>query len=81
MSQSSQKNTFVRVTFFTQSLKNFIQKRPWHWYFPVNFVEFLRTSFLQNTYGRLPLFLVKPITWRPTGSVLVNIGSYFLLNN
>ena len=61
MSQSSQKNTFVRATFFKQSLKNFIQKRPWHWYFPVNFLKFLRTSLLQNTYGRLSLFLVKPI--------------------
>ena len=32
------------------------KKRIWHrWIFPVNFVKFLRTSFLQNTSGRLLL--------------------------
>ena len=32
---------------------NFIKKRPWHRYFPVNFAKFLRTPFLQNTSGQL----------------------------
>ena len=32
-----------------------LKKRLWHRRFPVNFAKFLRTSFLQNTYGRLPL--------------------------
>ena len=31
------------------------KKRPWHRCFPVNFAKFLRTSFLQNTFGRLLL--------------------------
>ena len=30
---------------------NFIKKRLWHRCFPVNFVTFLRTTFLQNTSG------------------------------
>ena len=29
------------------------KKRLWHRCFPVNFVKFLRTPFLQNTFGRL----------------------------
>ena len=32
-----------------------LKKRLWHRYFPVNFAKFLRTSFLQNTSGRLLL--------------------------
>ena len=32
-----------------------LKKRLWHRRFPVNFVKFLRTSFLQNTSGRLLL--------------------------
>ena len=32
-----------------------LKKRLWHSYFPVNFVKFLRTPFLQNTSGRLLL--------------------------
>ena len=29
-----------------------LKKKLWHWCFPVNFVKFLRTPFLQNTFGR-----------------------------
>ena len=32
-----------------------LTKKLWHGYFPVNFVKFLRTPFLQNTSGRLLL--------------------------
>ena len=32
-----------------------LKKGLWHWCFPVNFAKFLRTPFLQNTYGRLLL--------------------------
>ena len=32
-----------------------LKKRLWHRYFPVNFAKFLRTSFSQNTSGRLLL--------------------------
>ena len=34
-----------------------LKKRLWHRCFPVNFVKFLRTPFLQNTSGRLLLGL------------------------
>ena len=30
---------------------NLLKKRLWHRCFPVNFAKFLRTSFLQNTFG------------------------------
>ena len=38
-------------------LATLLKKRFWHWCFPVNFVKFLRTPFLQNTSGRLLLYL------------------------
>ena len=53
ISQNSQENTCARVSRPTILLK----KRLWHRCFPVNFVKFLRTSFLQNTSGRLFLLL------------------------
>ena len=34
-----------------------LKKRLWHRCFPVNFVKFLRTRFLQNTSGRLLLYV------------------------
>ena len=34
-----------------------LKKRLWHRCFPVNFAKFLRTPFLQNTSGRLLLFI------------------------
>ena len=33
-----------------------LKKRLWHKCFPLGFVKFLGTPFLQNTSGRLPLF-------------------------
>ena len=36
-----------------------LKKRPWHRCFPVNFAKFLRTSFLQNTSGRLLLEIIR----------------------
>ena len=57
-SKNSQKNTCARVSFLIkqQTLAcNFIKKRLWQRCFPVNFVKFLRTPFLQNTSGRLLL--------------------------
>ena len=33
-----------------------LKKRLWHRCFPVNFAKFLRTSFLQNTSGRMLLY-------------------------
>ena len=34
-----------------------LQKSLWHRFFPVNFAKFLRTTFLQNTAGRLLLLI------------------------
>ena len=36
-----------------------LKKRLWHRCFPVNFLNFLRTPFLQNTSGRLLLHVAK----------------------
>ena len=54
ISQNSQENTCGRVSFYIKlQACNFLKKRLWHRYFPVNFVEFLRTPFLHNTTGQL----------------------------
>ena len=45
ISQISQENTCARVSFFNK-VAGF-----WHRCFAVNFVKFLRTPFLQNTYS------------------------------
>ena len=39
------------------------KKRPWHRCFPVNFVKFLRTPFLQNTSGQLLQFPADFVTF------------------
>ena len=44
--------TFVK---FRREPATLLKKRLWHRYFPVNFANFLRTPFLQNTTGRLLL--------------------------
>ena len=49
ISQNSQENACARVSL--------LKKRLWHRCFPVNFVKFLRTPFLQNTSGQLLLNL------------------------
>ena len=58
ISQNSQENTYARVSFLIK-LQNWpvtlFKKRLWHRRFPVNLAKFLRTSFLQNTSGRLRL--------------------------
>ena len=38
-------------------LATLLKRRFWHERFPVNFVKFLRTLFLQNTFGWLLLFI------------------------
>ena len=42
-----------------------LKKRLWHRCFPVNFAKFLRTSFLQNTSGRLLLAVQWKINFNP----------------
>ena len=49
--QNSQENACARASFFNET-------RLWHKCFPVNFANFLRTSLLQNTSGRLLLKVV-----------------------
>ena len=44
---------FNKVADLTSTI--LLEKRLWRWCFPVNFAKVLRTPFLQNTYGRLPL--------------------------
>ena len=38
-------------------LQLYLKKRLWQRFFPVNFAKFLRTPFLQNTYGWLLLWM------------------------
>ena len=40
---------------FLNKVAGLKKKRPWHRYLPANFVKLLRTPFLRNTCGRLPL--------------------------
>ena len=60
-SQNSQENTCTRVFFlitFYASTCNFIKKRFWHMYFPMNSVSFLRKTFPVNSvqFLRTPLY-------------------------
>ena len=64
-SPNSQENTCARVSFLiklqvrkTTLPESVSKKRLWHRCFPKNFGKFLRTPFVQNTYGRLLLYLV-----------------------
>ena len=42
--------------------KQVLKKRLWRRCFPVNFVKYLRTHFLQNTYGRMLLYAKTSLT-------------------
>ena len=53
--ESSQESTCAICFFIKVKACKFIKKRLQHKCFPVNFVRFLRTPFLQNTSGRLLL--------------------------
>ena len=59
VSQNWQENTCARVSFLItlQAWDFIIKKRLYHRCFPVNFVKFRRTPFLQNTSGLLVLYL------------------------
>ena len=48
ISQNSQENTSVRVSFLI-NFNKFIRKETWHWCFPVNFANILRTPFFHRT--------------------------------
>ena len=77
ISQNSQENTCARSLFFRKFTGNhlcqslhfnkvdatLLKKRLWYRCFPMNFAKVLRTSFLQNTSGRLLLTrVVNPIS-------------------
>ena len=56
ISQDSQESICARVFFLIKlQVWGLQQKSLWYRCFPVNFVKFLRTPFLQNTSGRLLL--------------------------
>ena len=59
ISQNSQKNTCAIDSLLNKVADRrpvtLLKKSLRHRCFPVNFVKFLRTPFLQNTYGRLLL--------------------------
>ena len=61
ISQNSQENVCARVSFLIklQRPATLLKKILRHRCFPVNFVKFLRTTFSQNTSGRLLLFYWK----------------------
>ena len=56
---NSQENICARASFFNLFFNKvaglrpatLLEKRPWHWCFPVNFVKFLGTPILHNTSG------------------------------
>ena len=57
-----------------------LKKRLWHRCFPINFVKFLRTPFLQNTSGRLLLHVLKKyLLCTLSRSSLVQTCHYYLL--
>ena len=65
ISRNSQENTCTRVSFLIKlkAPAALLKKRLWQKCFPVNFVKFLRTLFLQNNSGRAFGF-IKNIRWR-----------------
>ena len=64
-SQNLKENTLCQGLFFNKvaCLRSVIllKKRSWHRCFPMHSVKFLRTYFLQNKYGRLPLKISKTL--------------------
>ena len=59
ISENSQENTFCQSLCINKVAdlrsRTLLKKWPWYRCFPVNFVKFLRTPTLQNTFGRLLL--------------------------
>ena len=62
ISKNSQENTCARASCAGLRPATLLKRRLWHRCFPVNFMKFLRTPFLQNTYGRLLLSFFKGLT-------------------
>ena len=70
---------FNKVSILIKVSGNLLKKILWHRCFPVNFMKFLRTSFLQNTSGQLFLYLWKQICHHTPWSSRrpFNLSSYF----
>ena len=78
ISQNSQENTCTRVFFnknATLGPETLLKKRLWYRCFPVNFVKFLRTLFLQNTSERLFLTALR---WKHLQQWLTTKSRYLL---
>ena len=57
--QKSQENTCARVSLPGLRPATFLKKRPWHRYFPVNFVKFLRIPiFIEHLWWLLLSFIL-----------------------
>ena len=56
--KDSEYGHFSRSVFCEKCPATLFQKRLWRSCFPVNFVKFLRTQFLQNTSGELLLIII-----------------------
>ena len=54
---SKHTNKILDTIIFQKKMLTLLQKSLWNRCFPVNFVKFLRTPFLQNTSGRLLLWI------------------------
>ena len=62
-------------------LVTLLKKRLWHRCFPVNFVKFLRTPFLQNTFGRLLLTCDQNLTLKINSSNLSVVFMFSFQND
>ena len=71
-------NTCARVSFSIklQDPATLLKKRVWYRCFPANFAKFLRTTFLQNTSGRLLLSLCTNILYGKLKEVLIKLVSF-----
>ena len=65
--------TCARASFLIKLLVSAWQKRLWYRCFPVIFMKFLRTRFLQNTSGRLLLLLNAIEIWINLEIIIVEI--------
>ena len=83
ISQSSQENTCSRSIFFNKVAgprpATLFKKRLWYRCFPVNFVKFPRTPYLQNASGRLLLEILKTITQQNTATQLMQEFSKLII--
>ena len=83
--QNSKKKTFAGVCFLIKLQAegfNFIEKKFWHWVFPMNFAKFQTTYFLTEHLSWLLFSLLYPINffrdcWKTNCVKGVQIRSYF----